>query len=367
MLNLPEIDFVNFSAEQEELSMLKKYKALTGRSLKVGDPIRLFIKYITAYILELKNLINETGKQNLLKYARSGNLDNLGAFWGIQRIPAQNAKTTLRYELSVVRDRDTIIKKGSRVSNGLLYFATDNELIINAGSISDTVTATCLSTGSNGNGYLPGELNQIVDVQSYVAKCENITITNGGSEEETDSELRERIFEAPEGLSVAGPIGLYQRFTKSINPLIVDVFVDSPSPGIVRVIPLLNNGQIPSTELLHEIESFLMQEDIRPLTDLVKVNPPSIKYYSLTLTFWMNEGYLRDEVDVQVDEVVDKFKLWTMSKLGRDINDSELIRRLKTIAGVKRVHLLMPYEVVNDDEIAILSDRLIHNEGFEKE
>ena len=47
----------------------------------------------------LLNKINETGKQNLLRYATGDNLDHLGALVGVERIPAKAAVTTMRIRL----------------------------------------------------------------------------------------------------------------------------------------------------------------------------------------------------------------------------------------------------------------------------
>lgn len=94
---------------------------------------------------------------NLLKYAKDDYLDNLAAFWDVQRIPAKPAQTTLRVELSTVREQATVIPAGTRVSpQKNLFFATDEELIIPAGETSATVVASCTDVGIIGNDYAIG-------------------------------------------------------------------------------------------------------------------------------------------------------------------------------------------------------------------
>ena len=129
--DIPDIDFIDLNVNEVESLIFAAYTKLSGRTLSQGDPVRLFILFIVDVIIMLLNKINETAKQNLLKYATGEALDNLAAFWNVQRIPAQSAKTTLKVELSTVREQATIIPAGTRVSpQSTLYFSTDEELTI---------------------------------------------------------------------------------------------------------------------------------------------------------------------------------------------------------------------------------------------
>lgn len=77
--NLADIVFVDADADEVESYVIGRYEAITGRTLAKGDPVRLFLLTIAALIVLLLNKINETGKQNLLRYATGDNLDHLGA------------------------------------------------------------------------------------------------------------------------------------------------------------------------------------------------------------------------------------------------------------------------------------------------
>ena len=81
--SLPDIVFADADASKVESYILSEYEKITGRSLAKGDPVRLFLLTITAVIVLLLNKINETGKQNLLRYATGNNLDHLGALVGV--------------------------------------------------------------------------------------------------------------------------------------------------------------------------------------------------------------------------------------------------------------------------------------------
>ena len=367
--DLPDIDFINVTKDEVEAAIFAKYTEITGRTLAKGDPIRLFILFIVEFIILLINYINETGKQNLLKYAKGDNLDNVAAWWGVTRIPAQSAMTTLKVELSTAREQATIIPAGTRVSPQKdLYFVTDDELIIPAGDTSSTVVASCTDTGTIGNDFAIGEINRIVDPIAYVTTMTNITKSQGGSAIEDDEAMRERTFEAPEGFSCAGSSGAYIFHTKSVNSLIVDVTVSRPSPGCVKVVPLLKGGEIPGSEIIENIKAHLSADKIRPFTDNVSVEAPTIVKYDLDISYYIEEDADAATVSSKVTEAVNNFITWQKSKLGRDINDSELIAHVKAVTGVKRVLVNSPaFTSLDVFELAVADNIAISMLGREQE
>ena len=137
--SLPEIVFVDADAAKVESYILSEYEKITGRSLAKGDPVRLFLLTNAAVIILLLNKINETGKQNLLRYADGNNLDHLGALVGVERIPATAAVTTMQVTLSAELGNSTIIPAGTRFTAGdNVFFALDAPMIIKAGQTSGT-------------------------------------------------------------------------------------------------------------------------------------------------------------------------------------------------------------------------------------
>lgn len=87
-----------------------------------------------------------------------------------------------------------------------------------------------------------GELKDLVDPVAYVASVSNITMTAGGAEIETDTELTERIYQATAGYSVAGPKDAYIYHAKRARADVDDVIVYSPAPDQVSVLFTLNDG-----------------------------------------------------------------------------------------------------------------------------
>src|SRR5690606_12253651 len=128
--------------------------------------------------------------------------------------------------------------------------------------------------GKQGNGYELGDISIILDPQPYLFSAHNIETTAGGSDDESDDELRERIMLAPQSFSNAGSRGAYEYFARSANPGIVHVSVVSFTPGQGNIYPLMEGGEIPDQAVLDEVFSACNSEKVRPLTDTVMVGTP---------------------------------------------------------------------------------------------
>lgn len=354
LADLPDIEFVDSDAEKIKAAVFNDYTSITGRTLAKGDPVRLFLLVVSEAIIRLVNNQNYIGKQNLLKYASGGNLDNLGAFSDTTRIPASAATTTLLITLAAKREQETIVKAGTRVTTDSgIYFATNEDAAVLAGNLTTTVKATCQTVGTVGNGFLPGEIKSVVDMVAYVASIVNTTTSAGGADEESDDDYRERIHEAPEHFSTAGPTGAYEYWAKSANSGIIDVAVTSPSAGTVEIRPLMTGGTLPKQELLDAVKTVVSADKVRPLTDNVSVVAPDEVSYDIAMTYYTDTGTAKSTIKDAVAQAVNNYRLWQKSKIGRDINPSRLIADVMAVAGVKRVTLTAPtYTVLTDTQVA---------------
>ena len=368
--DLPDINFVTIDKDEVEKEVFDLYYAITGRDeLARGDPVRLFLLFITNLVILLLNKLDETGRMNLLKHSRDDYLDGIGALVGTTRLPASGASAVIQITLSTARDRETIVPAGVRVATASnIAFATANDVVLLAGVTSAQVTAICTQTGEIGNGYEPGEINQIIDPVAYVASMVNISTSEGGADREKDDSLRQRIFEAPESYSCAGSEGAYVYHAKSVSSAVIDAAAFSPAPGEVQVVILLTGGVIPEHTVIEEIEEKLSSKTVRPLTDNLSVTPPEGILYDLNLKYWINADADAAKVSAQVWEAVNEYKIWQRTKLGRDINPDELIYKLKDIKGVKRVKVISPeFTVLGMGQVAQDRHTSVSMEGSEDE
>lgn len=356
--NLPSISFTDTDAGNIEASVITMYEAIAGRTLADSDPIRLFLQSVTAIIIQQRILIDYSAKMNLLAYSEGDYLDHIGIMVGVTRMEASAATTTLRFTVSAAQPQAITIPAGFRAStlNGVI-FSTSTAAEIAAGSLSIDVPAICASTGADGNGYLAGQITKFVDTLPYLQSVINTTTTEGGADIESDDNLRARIQQAPESFSVAGPDGSYIFFAKSASQLIVDVAVYSPSDGVVEIRPLLAGGEMPGEEILLAVADACSDKKIRPLTDKVTVLAPETVSYDINLTYYISRANVTIILAIQqaISKAVDDYMIWQKSKLGREVNPSELSWRVRA-AGASRVEVTMPvYAALKKYQVAVAS------------
>ena len=189
-----------------------------------------------------------------------------------------------------------------------------------------------------------------------------MTVTDGGSDVEGDEAFRERIHEAPESFSVAGPYGAYRWYAMASSALITDVSVTSPEPGVVDIRPLLVGGELPSEEIIGLVLAACNDRRVRPLTDQVMVAAPDIVNYAINLEYYISRAQAAsaNAIDTAAQAAVTDFMTWQREVLGRDINPTELIHRLRAV-GVKRVDLYEPhFRVLKEYEVAIPARKFDH-------
>lgn len=335
---LPEVNFLETDAETIRSQIITRFEQASGDTLAAGDPRRLFLLSIADVIIQQRTAINLAAQQNLLSYAQGGYLDALGQLLAVERMAESKAVTTIEFTLSQALGSVYTIPAGTQVTNGVVTFETDEDLLIPIGQIKGEVSASCTVAGPVGNDYLAGQISTIVTPMTFVSGAQNTTITTGGADAESDPDFADRIRLAPNSFSVAGPEKAYVYHAKSVSPAIIDVKVDSPTPGEVDVYVLLTDGTLPTEDTLEQIEEHLSDENIRPLTDYVVVKAPTASNYEIELHYWISQEDSSKAAQIQADveAAVEQYRLWQQTKIGRDITPGKLLQ-LVFAAGASRV------------------------------
>lgn len=373
----PEISFIdNYTLRRLETEMLawfvNQYKKLTGRTITLAsaDDRRIILQTAAYFMYQGYMFVDNAGKMGLLKYSLGDYLENLGARGKIHRDDAKGATTTIRFSMNSSRISATGIPAGTRVTAGDgIYFATNEYAEIAPGSLHVDVRATCLTTGKVGNDYQIGEINRIVDTVAMIDAVTNVTKSENGKDAESDDDLRERIYAAPDGYSSAGPKEAYAYFAREYNSSITDVDVKTPERCVVEVRCLLDDGIIPEEEFLSGLKEYISEKNKVPLTDKVYCMAPEQVKYELSLTYYINQSdkSMAEAIKSKVEDAINQYIVWQRSKIGRDINPDEL-RRLVINAGAKRVRVTKPeFKVLGEIEVGSLeeSTKIVSYGGLE--
>lgn len=236
-------EFITTDAELIFEEIITTLEAGVSEPLYPGDERRIFGEALVPLFVAMYNALNDASRQKALRYARGEVLDALGERIGVIRMAPEEASTILRFSLNSAIAEKVTIPKGTRAtSDNSRYFSTITEASIEPGQLYVDVEAVSEGGGSSFNGIAIGAVNVLVDLIAFVDNVSNITVTDGGKDEEDDESLRERIRVAPSKLSTAGPVNCYRYLAMSADSSIIDVSVTSDQETIERTLTV-NNGR----------------------------------------------------------------------------------------------------------------------------
>lgn len=359
MLNLPLPDFINRDAATILAETIANYETKTGRVLEPAQVETLQLQTFAYRELLLRNQVQDAAMQNLLEFARFPMLDYLGDFLGVQRLPSQSARTTIEFTLTPGHG-DIVIPLGTRIqtSDGRAVFELVQDTPVLTGTDTATVTAIAQQPGKLGNDYALGTISVILDPQPYLATAANTSISEGGSDEENDDQLRERIRLAPNRFSNAGPYKAYEFYAASASPLIIDVAIENrhyqdgdviPTgksigdviPGTVEVFPLMADLAETPSEILDAVLAVLNADKIRPLNDIVYATSPTAVDTTIVVDLTLYEEAVQVDIVPVVQANLEAFRDGRRKLLGQDIVIDQ-IKAVCMIPGVYKANVTAP-------------------------
>lgn len=374
----PDYQFIETNANSIIAELTSKYEELTGTTVHPSSPVKLFLSWCAAAILQIYQNINYVANQNLPSRAEGENLDALAELFFMKKRPDPTpAYVTIEFTISDEQSSIVTVPAGTRVTNsaGDPVFETVDEGVIAIGETTVSVQAVCQTPGTVGNGYDAGQLTECIDVFPFYASCTNTETSDGGSDSPDDDTFYNLLVASTDAMSSAGPAGAYRYFAKSVSTDIIDVVVNSPGSGRVAIYALMSDGTKASSAVKSLINAACNNDDVRPLTDEVLVRDPDEISYNIELTYYMSteSGKSSAEITADVNAAIEEYKLWQAGRLGRDINPSKLIQMIVE-AGAKRVVVTSPSYVHLSDgsdgsapDLAKVNTVSVTNGGYEDE
>ena len=365
---MADFDFVDIDSAKLYTKVIGSLMDHCDEALYPGDERRIFGEAIVAVFVSLYAEFNDKMKQRTLQYARGSVLDAIGDRYNVKRVAPKKASAVFRFSVSDTQPENIIIPAGTRItSDGSVYFATEETVVLSAGESFVDVVGVCSEGGASYNGVAAGLIATLVDLIPYISSASNITATSGGTDgepytEEGDESFRERIRLAPAALSTAGPESAYRYFVMTADPDIVDVAVVCPEdqPNVVNLYPLMTGGELPGEDVLEKVLAVL-GDDVRPMTDKVNALAPTVAEYELEIKYYTTKDAEAATVEAieGVGGAIDQYNEWQTAALGRDINPDQLRRFIlapTTGTGAIRVDVVKPsFAELSKVEIAKLS------------
>jgi phage-related baseplate assembly protein len=262
----------------------------------------------------------------------------------LSKLTAPNVIETLDYEAILTALRDDLVEKfpaiegvidlESEPARKLLEVFAYRELGLRA-RVNDAARAVMLAFSGG------SDLDHLGALYS-VARLEG----------ETDDRFRRRVQLAPEAFSTTGPRGAYVFHALSYSTQIRDVTVERTRPGMVRVSIMMEGAQPrPTPDVVEAIRRKLNEEEVRPLTDVVRVVPCQVFETPIDVRLTLFNGpdgaSVRNAALAKLNALIERVRY-----LGHDLKRSA-INAAVFVDGVQDVVIAEPVADLEIDSNAV--------------
>lgn len=335
-----------------------------------GDERRIFGESALAPLfVSLFSSVNDACRQKLLRYARGEVLDALGENVKCKRNEPVCATVPLRFFIDEAMSQNITIPAGLRVTGDYAsYFVTDQTVVLQAGSTSVEVTATAETGGEEANNFGIGEISVIVDI-SEVPLIDGVTNTAasaGGAAKESDDAYRERIRNADNALSTAGPAAAYRYWAIAAAPdKVSDAIVDNVIRHLEEDLEVYTRGGsgfafIGGNNLLEEtLQIFAAGSDVAAEID----RDYTFTYEDNLLRISITEGGAladADTITVKIDEVSDGEVVITPVCYGGEIPDEALLATVLEKCSQSDIRPLTDHVIVKAPDVVTYDIELVY-------
>jgi len=237
----------------------------------------------------------------------------------------------------------TVIPVGTQMSTvgseatPAIFFATTEEVTIGEDGTA-TANIEAVKAGTSGN-VAAGAISLLAQPLSGVVEVTNPEPTSGGTDEESDEELLQRLLERMQRPPDTGNKYDYVRWAKEV-PGVGDAICIPlwNGPGTVKVVIVDSNGAPASQELIEAVQDYISPapetgEGRAPIGANVTVSAPETVPINVSATLSYTQGYDPATVQAAVEEAVESYI--NSLKIGEDVKYFGIANAIYITPGVE--------------------------------
>lgn len=237
---------------------------------------RVFARVLAGASHVLHGRLDYIAKQLFFDTAEGEYLDRWGSVFGIYRKQATKATGSVAFSFS---DGEVDIPVGTIVQSedGVQYETTTSPS-------SGVAEVRAIEAGAAGDLEEGDELSLVSPIAGVLSEavCHGIS---GGTDEESDDDLRERLFERARETPCGGAAQDYVGWAKSIAGVTrawVYPMEDGDGTVVLRFVCDEEDSIIPSAEMVARVQSYI--DEVRPVTARVRVSAPVTQAVNIRLS-----------------------------------------------------------------------------------
>ncbi|PRR70929.1 baseplate J/gp47 family protein [Clostridium thermopalmarium] len=250
--------------------------------------------------IQLDEILNRVFAVTAAKYGYSEELDKKAEEYGIYRKGGTKATGEIIFD----GVDNTVIPKGTIVqtSNGLQFETTEEKIIING---SATVKIEAMEIGEKYN-VPSGTITQLPIQLVGIRSINNINPTTGGTENESDAELLQRLLLKIQSPVTSGNPNHYKQWALEVDGVgKVKVFPLYDGNGTVKIVLIDSNKKAPSEELINNVFNHI--EDVRPIGPKITVVGGIEKQINITSKVILANGFNIGQVQEEFIKLLDEY------------------------------------------------------------
>ena len=325
------------------------FQARTGRSAGASSDLAVRFYAVAAQIYSLYVQGEWTRRQCFPQTAQGDYLDKHAFLRGVARRQAAKAEGTVRFAVDQAQESPVEIPAGTVcMTAGGVRFITTQAAEVKKGNLYADVPVEAAQGGTAGN-VDAGAIVYMSVPPVRIAACVNTEPTTGGTDDETDEELRVRVLETYHRLANGANSAFYEQAAMSFDEVAaVTVIPRSRGVGTVDVIPASLSG-MPGQELLDKLQAHF--DKVREIAVDVSVYAPTPRTVDLALELWPQAGRDFDQVAQAVRETL--MAWFTGERLGDPLPRARLTSLAFAVDGVENVVLTQPAADLNLNSVTL--------------
>ena len=332
--------------------MLSCFQEKTGVEVNGGCDLAVRLYAAAAQIYALYVQADWVARQAFPQTAEGEYLDLHAQLRSLTRKEATRAVGSIRFTAGESSENDRAIPLGTVcMTAGLVRFETTQAAVLPAGYTQVDVPAQALSAGSAGNVSAEPIVSMAV-APVGIQSCSNPAPFLGGSDGESDQELRERIMDTFQRLPNGANAAFYEQGALSFDQVAsASVLPRNRGIGTVDVVVATRSGQ-PDEDLLEELEEYFQSR--REIAVDVQVLAPENVTVNVAVQLKVRDGWVFDTVSDTVENTIQAW--FSGERLGQDILLAQLGDLIFGCEGVVNYHITAPAAdlSIDPDQLPVL-------------